>query len=56
MKKVDNRALVEHLEKAEQKMAAWPQWQQQIFRSKVTSQSSQLSSERTVVRESSTTN
>ncbi|MEL6114546.1 hypothetical protein P0Y67_04980 [Photobacterium sp. SP02] len=55
MKKVDNRALVEHLEKAEQKISAWPQWQQQIFRSKVTSQSSHLSKPQ-AVKEPSTSN
>ena len=39
MKKVDNKALVEHLAKASQKVSAWPQWQQQMFRAKVSNQS-----------------
>ncbi|MHC3382591.1 hypothetical protein ACYJZR_01860 [Vibrio sp. RC2502] len=43
MNKVDNKALVEHLEKAEKTVTAWPQWQQQIYRAKVSSQSTQLS-------------
>ncbi|MEN3159504.1 MULTISPECIES: hypothetical protein [Gammaproteobacteria] len=37
MTKKDNRTLAEHMELVSQKVSVWPQWQQQIFRAKVSS-------------------
>lgn len=43
MKKVDSRSLFEHMEKANQKVSAWPQWQQQIFHDKISNTNSKKS-------------
>lgn len=39
MKKNEKKSLVEHMERVNQKVAVWPQWQQQIFKAKVSTNS-----------------
>ncbi|MCH1926382.1 hypothetical protein L9G74_15460 [Shewanella sp. C32] len=35
MKKADNQALLKHVEKVNQKVSQWPQWQQQLINQRV---------------------
>lgn len=35
MKKVDNQALLRHVEKVNQKVSQWPLWQQQLINQRV---------------------
>lgn len=41
MKKNEKKSLVEHMERVNQKVAVWPQWQQQMLKAKVSTNSQQ---------------
>ncbi len=41
MKKNEKKSLVDHMEKVNQKIAEWPQWQQQMLKAKISAHSRQ---------------